>query len=317
MDHIRSLVLANARDLLTILEWNESRGIRLFRLSSDMCPFIAHPEMGYHISDLGEEVSEALAACGRFALDHGHRISSHPGPFNVLASPNPQVVDNTIRELDAHAAVFDAIGLPRDHNAKINIHVGGAYGDPLSIVHPLSIVGAPTTYAPAHDFPRVPDPGSPSRMTTAPASIPHATSTTRSTYAPASPLFSTITTTSSARVAIPRPMLSPWRFPPGRTASSRRFTTPSPLFSTITTTSSARVAIVCRQRQAQPQALDPHQRGSRHLRPHDRCHGRGQGQEPGDPPIPHTGGDGLTDVCLIMFILVVFGLAFGPTEEWP
>ena len=87
MDHIRSLVLANARDLLTILKWNESQGIRLFRLSSDMCPFIAHPEMGYPISDLGDEVSDALAACGRFALDHGHRISSHPGPFNVLASP--------------------------------------------------------------------------------------------------------------------------------------------------------------------------------------------------------------------------------------
>ncbi len=132
MDHIRSLVLANARDLLKILEWNESQGIRLFRLSSDMCPFIAHPEMGYHISDLGEEVSEALAACGRFALDHGHRISSHPGPFNVLASACTHVGDNTTRELDAHASVFDAIGLPRDHNAKINIHVGGAYGEPDS-----------------------------------------------------------------------------------------------------------------------------------------------------------------------------------------
>lgn len=130
MDHIKSLVLDNARDLHTILEWNEAHGIRLFRLSSDMFPFLAHPEVGYDISDLGSEISEALAKCGEFIAKHDHRISSHPGPFNVLASPSPNVVDNTIRELNAHAAIFDAIGLPQNHNSKINIHVGGAYGDP-------------------------------------------------------------------------------------------------------------------------------------------------------------------------------------------
>jgi len=130
MDHIKSLVLDNARDLHTILEWNETQGIRLFRLSSDMFPFLAHPEVGYDISDLGPEISEALAKCGEFIAKHDHRISSHPGPFNVLASPSPNVVDNTIRELDAHPAIFDAIGFSQNHNSKINIHVGGAYGDP-------------------------------------------------------------------------------------------------------------------------------------------------------------------------------------------
>ena len=124
------LLLANARDLLEILRWNEANGIRLFRLSSEIAPFMTHPEVGYSLDDLDHDVSEALAECGRFAANHGHRLSSHPGPFNVLASPDPRVVDNTIRELDAQAALFDAIGLSRDHNAKINIHVGGAYGDP-------------------------------------------------------------------------------------------------------------------------------------------------------------------------------------------
>jgi len=129
-DFFGQLLLANAHDLLEILRWNEANGIRLFRLSSEIAPFMTHPEVGYTLDDLHPSVSEALAECGRFAAAHGHRLSSHPGPFNVLASADPRVVDNTIRELDAQAALFDAIGLPRDHNAKINIHVGGAYGDP-------------------------------------------------------------------------------------------------------------------------------------------------------------------------------------------
>ena len=132
LDRISELLTANARDLLRILQWNEANDIRLFRLSSEMAPFMTHPDFAYSISDLDPSVSEALAECGRYAADHGHRLSSHPGPFNVLASPNPRVVDNTIRELDAQAELFDVIGLPRDHNAKINIHVGGAYGDPDS-----------------------------------------------------------------------------------------------------------------------------------------------------------------------------------------
>ncbi len=132
LDRISAMLTANASDMLDILRWNESMGIRLFRLSSEIAPFMTHSEFGYTLSDLDPSVSEALAACGRYAAEHDHRLSSHPGPFNVLASPDPNVVDNAIRELDAQAALFDAIGLPQDHNAKINIHVGGAYGEPLA-----------------------------------------------------------------------------------------------------------------------------------------------------------------------------------------
>lgn len=130
--HIASLVYSNITDLLSILQWNESQGIRLFRMSSDMVPFLSHPDFVYTIDDLDEyfPVSEALAAIGKFVADHDHRLSFHPGPFNVLASPNSDVVDKTVRELNATADLCDRMGLPADHNCKINIHVGGAYGQP-------------------------------------------------------------------------------------------------------------------------------------------------------------------------------------------
>ncbi len=54
------------------------------------------------------------------------------GPFNVLTSPNPTVVKNTIVDLETHGKVFDMMGLERTPYNKINIHCNGVYGDKKS-----------------------------------------------------------------------------------------------------------------------------------------------------------------------------------------
>ena len=90
--------------------------------------FRGHSE--YEIQDLPDyEEIERLCKTGEYAKEHNIRITSHPGPFNKLASPDERVVNNTIRDLDIHGEFFDMIGLPRTPEAKINIHVGAAYGD--------------------------------------------------------------------------------------------------------------------------------------------------------------------------------------------
>ena len=60
------------------------------------------------------------------------RITSHPGPFNVLTSPREHVVENCVKDLSIHGEVFDMMGLSRTPFNKINIHIGGAYGDKVS-----------------------------------------------------------------------------------------------------------------------------------------------------------------------------------------
>ncbi len=127
VSHASKLALQNCQDLLKIIEWNRENEVQVFRMTS--CLFPWHTE--YKLEDLPEwsEIQEVLKTSGKTALDAGQRLSFHPGPHNVLSSPRPEVVANSVRDLQAHSDIMDAMGLPRSPGAKINVHVGGAYGE--------------------------------------------------------------------------------------------------------------------------------------------------------------------------------------------
>ena len=125
--YIGELVAQNLKDLHTILEWNHKHDIRVFRLSSDLTPWGSE----YEFTDLpnATEVMALFKKAGQYALDHDIRLSFHPGQFCVLASPKEPVVLNAISDLELHGRLMDALLQPRSHLAKINIHLGGAYGN--------------------------------------------------------------------------------------------------------------------------------------------------------------------------------------------
>lgn len=126
-DYVASLVINNLADLLTILEWNQKNGILVYRMSSDLFPWMSE----YKFEDLPEysKIKEIAEKVGQFVEKHNMRLSFHPGQFDVLASPNPEVVNKTIYDLDQHARIMDMMGLPGDYRSPINIHVGGSYGN--------------------------------------------------------------------------------------------------------------------------------------------------------------------------------------------
>ena len=127
VDYISEITLKNAHDLQRLLERNEINGIKFFRLSSDICPWASEFDME-SMRDI-KEIKRVLARAGAYAQAHSHRLTSHPGQFNVLCSPNPNVVERSITDLTIHGTIFDWMNLPRTPYAKINIHLGGAYGD--------------------------------------------------------------------------------------------------------------------------------------------------------------------------------------------
>ena len=121
------LGLQNTRDLIEIIKWNHQHNINFFRMSSGLFPWFSE----YNLSDMPhyKRISNLLAGAGNLATKYNQRITTHPGPFNVLLSPNEKVVQNTIKELSDHAEVFDLMGLSRTPYNKINIHCNGVYGD--------------------------------------------------------------------------------------------------------------------------------------------------------------------------------------------
>lgn len=74
--YVEALGLANARDIVKMIRWNDKYGIKFMRLSSEMFPFASHEEYGYKLAPFASEV---LAEAGRVAADLGHRLTTHPG----------------------------------------------------------------------------------------------------------------------------------------------------------------------------------------------------------------------------------------------
>jgi len=121
------LALLNVKDLNKILRWNLTKGISFYRLSSDIFPWASE----YAMEELPdyESILFYCQQAGDFAKQHNMRLTAHPGPFNKLASPKERVFNLTATDLKVHADVFDMLGLERSPYAKLNIHVGAAYGD--------------------------------------------------------------------------------------------------------------------------------------------------------------------------------------------
>ena len=119
--------LANATDLLHYLKWNKEHGIKLFRVGSELFPWHDH----YELNQLPQikEISERLFEAGEYARKHDIRLTTHPGPFHVLGSPNQAVVEKSIIGLERHSEMWDLMGYEPSFENKINIHVGGAYGN--------------------------------------------------------------------------------------------------------------------------------------------------------------------------------------------
>lgn len=127
LEYASELVLKNVSDFARVIDWNIENNILLYRMSSDMFPWMSE----YEIEDLPniEQIKSVLARAGEKAKEGGIRLTFHPGPFDVFATNNPMFLNNTIKDLRQHGEIMDLIGLPQTPFSKINIHVGGAYGD--------------------------------------------------------------------------------------------------------------------------------------------------------------------------------------------
>lgn len=122
-----STVKHNLEGLLKILEYNVSKDLLFFRISSDIIPFASHEILNVDWQTL---FKNQLNIIGDFIKLNNMRISMHPGQFVIINSSNEKIVKNSEKELIYHAQFLNSLNL--DYTHKIQIHVGGAYGDKIT-----------------------------------------------------------------------------------------------------------------------------------------------------------------------------------------
>lgn len=121
LSYVSELVLLNLSDVLKILDYNIENDIKVYRMSSEMFPWLTH----YSFSDLPNfnKIESLLVQIGNKIKSNNIRTSFHPGPFNVLGSENPSVVQKTISEVDKHSELLDLMQLDQSTYYPVNIHI--------------------------------------------------------------------------------------------------------------------------------------------------------------------------------------------------
>ena len=122
---LRKVTEKNLQNTRRILLYNQAVHIPVYRLSSKLVPLATHPDLeGW---DYTGDFTGLLGEIGRLAKENDFRISAHPDHFTIINSPVSKVFDDSVRDLDYHVRLFEAMGL-EDYKYKLVLHVGGVYG---------------------------------------------------------------------------------------------------------------------------------------------------------------------------------------------
>ena len=112
--------------LCEIFAYLRKHNIPMYRMSSDMAPYATHPAMPQFHTMVAESAGD-LAYVGRLARESDIRLSFHPSQFIVLNSENEELTRKSMWDLDSQAEILDRMECGPE--ARLVIHVGGAYGD--------------------------------------------------------------------------------------------------------------------------------------------------------------------------------------------
>lgn len=112
-----------------IFRYLAAHGITMYRLSSDLAPYLTHPamqEFRNQIRECERELGEIGAEASALAL----RLSFHPSQYILLNSPKPELTAQSILDVESQAEMLDRMG--QGPEGVVVIHVGGVYGDRIA-----------------------------------------------------------------------------------------------------------------------------------------------------------------------------------------
>ncbi len=116
----------NIENTLRILKNSYALNIEVYRITSKLIPLATHDALGGW--DYSTEFQNEFKTLGDYIKSKNFRISAHPDHFTILNPIKPEVLQASIRDLEYHVNLFEALGL-YDYKYKLVLHVGGVYGD--------------------------------------------------------------------------------------------------------------------------------------------------------------------------------------------
>jgi len=118
-----SVSLVYLRDIFVYLR---RQNIRMYRLSTELAPYVTHPDMSHFHGQI-DECAVELASVGRLARADGLRLSFHAPATAVLNAPDETIAAKATADLNALARLLDS--LEQGPEAVVVLHTGGIYDD--------------------------------------------------------------------------------------------------------------------------------------------------------------------------------------------
>ena len=120
---LHSILKENLETTRRILRYNAAHQVHVYRLTSKTVPLATHKlTAGWdYIADFSEEWAEI----GAIVQQYNMRISAHPDHYTLLNSPQPDILAASIKDLEYHVGMLEAMKL--DLAPQLVIHIGGAY----------------------------------------------------------------------------------------------------------------------------------------------------------------------------------------------
>jgi UV DNA damage endonuclease len=125
LEKLSGIVINNFNTSEKIVRHCAANGIKGYRLSSDLCPVIKHPDVMLGLEDLPNysDIDDSIKELSQAIKETGIRVSAHPSEYITLTSDDPIKVQHSIIDLELHAEIFERLELERSFYNPLNIHI--------------------------------------------------------------------------------------------------------------------------------------------------------------------------------------------------
>ena len=134
LEKLSNIIINNFQVSQKIVRHCAAKDIKGYRLSSDLCPVIKHPEVMLALEDLPNynEINDSIKDLSNAIKETGIRVSAHPSEYITLTSDDDIKIQHSLIDLELHAEIFDRLELSQTYYNPLNIHIRKE-GDPKDL----------------------------------------------------------------------------------------------------------------------------------------------------------------------------------------